>query len=118
MKDGLNWKEQMHWELYKQYLKTPTKTHVINYKGDGEVFTETLYSDRKPNECFRESKIAIEQFINGLAADARDELESSGWEERNFKAMVDSYEDKWKFERNGDCYNAVERALSTKPLNH
>ena len=118
MTKELNWKEQMHWELYKQYLKTPNETYVVNYNGDDEVYTKTVYTYKKVNEAYAEALIATEQFINGLAADAREELESTGWEEHNFQAMVESYEGRWKTERNGDCYNAVERALSGKPLNH
>lgn len=108
---GLNWKEQMHWELYKEYLLKPVVTYLNNKN-------ETRHSLRPINDCFKQSKIATEQFINGLAADAREELEDSGWKEENFRAMMESYEEKWKTERNGECYNAVERALSGKPLNH
>ena len=104
---GLNWKEQMHWELYKQYLGNNEKK-LAGYSSDGN-FIHVAYDL---------SKLATEQFINHLAADARDELEATGWKEENFKAMVESYEGRWKTERNGDCYNAVERALSGKPLNH
>ena len=99
---GLNWKEQLQWELYKQYLG-------INVKKGDENFIHVAYDL---------SKLATEQFINHLAADARDELEATGWKEENFQAMAESYEGRWKTERNGDCYNAVERALSGKPLNH
>ena len=111
MTKGLNWKEQMHWELYKEYLLTPVVTYQNN-------MNESQHRLRPVNDCFKQSKIATEQFINGLCGDARDELEASGWEEKNFKAMMESYEEKWKTERNGECYNAVERALSGKPLNH
>tara|TARA_Y100000816_G_scaffold173553_1_gene124811 strand:- start:22 stop:315 length:294 start_codon:yes stop_codon:yes gene_type:complete len=97
MKNGLNWKEQMHWELYKQYLS---------------------YRYEPIHECYAQSKLATDQFINNLAADAREELESTGWEEQNFKAMLDSYKDQWDSQRNCDCYDAVERALSQRPLNH
>jgi hypothetical protein len=111
MTKGLNWKEQLHWELYKQYLGAPIVTYTNN-------MNETQYKFRPINDCFRQSKIATEQFINGLAADAREELEGTGWEEKNFQAMVDSYTDQWNSQRNGDCYSAVERALAGKPLNH
>ena len=111
MTKELNWKEQLHWELYKQYLGAPIVTYTNN-------MNETQYKFRPINDCFRQSKIATEQFINGLAADAREELEGTGWEEKNFQAMVDSYTDQWSSQRNGDCYSAVERALSGKPLNH
>jgi hypothetical protein len=93
----LNWKEQMHWELYKQYLS---------------------YRYEPIHECYKQSKIATEQFINNLAADAREELESTGWKENNFQAMVESYQESWTNHRNSDCYQAVERALAGKPLNH
>lgn len=118
MTKELNWREQMHWELYKQYLKTPNETYVVNYNVDDEVYTKTVYTYRKVNEAYAESLIATEQFINGLAADAREELESTGWEEKNFQAMVESYQESWTNHRNSDCYHAVERALAGKPLNH
>ena len=111
MTRGLNWKEQLHWELYKKYLLTPVVTYQNN-------MNESQHRLRPINDCFQMSKIATEQFINGLAADAREELEGTGWEEKNFQAMVDSYTDQWNSQRNGDCYSAVERALASKPLNH
>lgn len=111
MKKSLNWKEQLQWELYKEYLLTPISTYTNNHN-------ETQHKLRPINDCFRQSKIATEQFINHLAADAREELETSGWQEKNFQAMVDSYKDQWTNQRNCDCYDAVERALSQKPLNH
>lgn len=98
MTNGLNWKEQLQWELYKQYLGC-NDANVIHVAYDL-------------------SKLAVEQFINNLAADAREELEGSGWEEHNFQAMVESYQERWRNQRNGDCYSAVERALAGKPLNH
>lgn len=97
MTKELNFKEQMQWELYKLYL-----VHV------GEPI----------HECYRLSKLATDQFINNLAVDAREELECAGWKEDNFQAMVESYQGRWYTNRHGDCYNAVERALSGKPLNH
>lgn len=97
MTNGLNWKEQLHWELYKQYLSS----------GDSNIY-----------ECYRLSKLATEQFINNLAADAREELEGSGWKEHNFQAMADSYQERWSNQRNSDCYQAVERALAGKTLDH
>ena len=97
MTKELNWKEQLHWELYKQFLG---------------------YRYEPIHECYKQSKIATEQFINGLAADAREELEGTGWEEKNFQVMVESYQEKWTNHRNNDCYSAVERALASKPLNH
>ena len=94
---GANWKEQLHWELYKQFLG---------------------YRYEPVHECYKQSKIATEQVINNLAADARGELESTGWEEQNFKSMVESYQGRWDSERSQDCYHAGERALAGKPLNH
>ena len=98
MTNGLNWKEQLQWELYKQYLGC-NDANVIHVAYDL-------------------SKLATEQFINNLAADARGELESNGWKDENFEAMVESYQGRWNSQRNGECYNAVERALSGKTLNH
>jgi len=98
MTNGLNWKEQMQWELYKQYL--------------GCNDANAIYA------AYDLSKLAVEQFINNLAADAREELEGTGWAEQNFQAMVESYQGRWDSQRNSDCYNAVQRALSGKPLNH
>jgi len=98
MINGLNWKEQLQWELYKQYLGC-NDANVIHVAYDL-------------------SKLATEQFINNLAADAREELEGSGFQEENFEAIKKSYEDQWTSQRNSDCFNAVERALSGKPLNH
>ena len=98
MTNGLNWKEQLQWELYKQYLGC-NDANVIHVAYDL-------------------SKLAVEQFINNLAADAREELEGSGWKEHNFQAMADSYQERWSNQRNSDCYQAVERALAGKPLNH
>lgn len=97
MTKELNWKEKMQWELYKIYISS----------GDSNI-----------HACYEQSKLATEQFINNLAIDAREELEGSGWEEHNFQAMVESYQERWNSQRNSDCYNAVERALSGKPLNH
>ena len=97
MTNGLNWKEQMQWELFKQFLG---------------------YRYEPIHECYKQSKIATEQFINNLAADAREELEGSGWKEHNFQSMADSYQERWSNQRNSDCYQAVERALAGKPLNH
>lgn len=97
MTNGLNWKEQMQWELYKIYISS----------GDSNLYA-----------CYSQSKMATEQFINNLAADAREELESTGFQEENFEAIKKSYEDQWTSQRNSDCFHAVERALSGKPLNH
>ena len=105
---GLNWKEQLHWELYKQYLGNHIKIGHHVKEGD-ETFIHVAYDL---------SKLATEQFINHLAADAREELESTGWKENNFQAMVESYQESWTNHRNSDCYHAVERALAGKPLNH
>lgn len=98
MTNGLNWKEQLQWELYKQYL--------------GNNGPNSIYS------AYDLSKLATDQFINNLAADAREELEGTGWKDHNFQAMVESYQERWGNQRNSDCYNAVERALAGKPLNH
>ena len=109
MTTGLNWKEQLHWELYKQYLGAPILTYTNN-------MNETQYKFRPINDCFRQSKIATEQFINGLAADAREQLEHQGWEESNFKSMIETYTEQWTNQSNSNCYNAVERAISGTPL--
>jgi hypothetical protein len=98
MTKELNFKEQMQWELYKQYLECSDANAI--------------------HVAYDLSKLATEQFINNLAADAREELECAGWKEENFQAMVESYQGRWYTNRHGDCYNAVERALSGKPLNH
>ena len=95
MNKRLNWKEQMQWELYKIYISS----------GDSLLY-----------ECYNQSKLATEQFINNLAADAREELEESGLQEENFEAIKESYADQWTSQRNSDCFNAVERAFSGKPL--
>ena len=113
MTKELNWKEQMHWELYKQYLKTPNETYVVNYNVDGEVYTKTVYTYKKVNEAYAEALIATDQFINNLAADAREELESTGW-----KDNIESYQESYTNHRNSECYHAVYRALACKPLNH
>lgn len=115
MTNGLNWKEQMQWELYKQYLKTPKRVRHDNHY---QRTVAEYYENYAIHEAYEQSKLATEQFINNLAADAREELEGSGWKEHNFQAMVESYQERWRNQRNGDCYNAVERALAGKPLNH
>lgn len=95
MTKELNWKEQMQWELYKIFISS----------GDSNLYV-----------CYDQSKLATEQFINNLAADAREELEESGWQEENFEAIKESYSEQWTSQRNSDCFNAVERAFSGKPL--
>ena len=116
MTKGLNWREQMHWELYKQYLRTPNETYVVNYNVDDEVYTKTVYTYRKINEAYAEALIATEQFINGLAADAREQLEHQGWKESDFKSMIKDNTEKWTNQSNWNCYDAVERAISGTPL--
>ena len=83
MTRGLNWKEQLHWELYKQYLKTP----IVSYTNKANM-NETHYKYRQFNECYDQSKLATDQFINNLAADAREQLEHQGWEESDFRSMI------------------------------
>lgn len=95
MTRGLNWKEQLHWELYKQYLG---------------------YRYESINECYKQSKLATNQFITNLAVDAREQLEHQGWEESNFKSMIETYTEQWTNQSNSNCYNAVERAISSTPL--
>ena len=116
MTKGLNWREQMHWELYKQYLRTPNETYVVNYNVDDEVYTKTVYTYRKVNEAYAEALIATEQFINGLAADAREQLEHQGWKESDFNSMIKDNTEKWTNQSNWNCYDAVERAISGTPL--
>ena len=111
MTKELNWKEQLHWDLFKQYLRTIRRVKRPNDSIQYYEYYE-IYG------AYEQSKLATEQFINHLAADARGELESTGWEEKNYQEMVDSYQEKWTNHRNGDCYHAVERALASKPLNH
>ena len=92
MTQELNWREKLHWDLFKQFLG---------------------YRYEPIHECYKQSKIATEQFINNLAADAREELESTGW-----KDDIESYQESYTNHRNSECYHAVYRALSQRPLNH
>ena len=95
MTRGLNWKEQLHWELYKQYLG---------------------YRYESINECYKQSKLATDQFITNLAADAREQLEHQGWEESDFRSMIKDNTEQWTNKSNWNCYDAVERAISSTPL--
>ena len=74
MTKELNWKEQMHWELYKQYLKTPNETYVVNYKGDDEVYTKTVYTYKKVNEAYAEALIATAVSYTHLTLPANREV--------------------------------------------
>ena len=95
MTRGLNWKEQLHWELYKQYLG---------------------YRYESINECYKQSKLATDQFITNLAADAREQLEHQGWEESDFRSMIKDNTEQWTNKSNWNCYDAVERAIASTPL--
>lgn len=111
MTRGLNWKEQLHWELYKQYLKTP----IVSYTNKANM-NETQYKYRQFNDCYDQSKLATDQFITNLAADAREQLEHQGWEESDFRSMIKDNTEQWTNKSNWSCYDAVERAISSTPL--
>lgn len=114
MRKELTWKEQMHWDLFKQYLGTIRRVKHDTYDNKPIQY----YEYNEIYGAYEQSKLATEQFINNLAADAREELEGTGWKDHNFQAMVESYQESWTNHRNSDCYQAVERALAGKPLNH